>query len=96
MLKIKETFKQEHRWWRISSSLRSSFSAMLVAQRFREALRWMFLGPVIWINSFANFRYISESTLLGPGQHSAHKYEIFGYLAWFAEHGQVGYPRKEH
>ena len=30
---------------------------------------WMFLGPAIWINSFANFGYISASTfdLLGPG-----------------------------
>ena len=30
----------------------------------------MFLGPAIWIDSFANFEYISVSTidLLGPGQ----------------------------
>ena len=35
------------------------------------ALCWMFLGPAIWINSLANFGYISVSTfdLLGPGQH---------------------------
>ena len=32
----------------------------------------MFLGPAIWIDGFANFEYISVSTidLLGPGQHS--------------------------
>ena len=36
-----------------------------------DPLCWMFLGPAIWINGFANFGYISVSTidLLGPGQH---------------------------
>ena len=36
-----------------------------------KVLCWMFLGPAIWINRFANFEYISVSTidLLGPGQH---------------------------
>ena len=37
----------------------------------RYNLCQMFLGPAIWINCFANFQYISVSTidLLGPGQH---------------------------
>ena len=37
-------------------------------------LCWMFLGPAIWINCFANFEYISVSTidLLGPGNVKIH------------------------
>ena len=39
---------------------------------FDIVLCWMFLGPAIWIDGFANFGHISVSTidLLGPGQHS--------------------------
>ena len=59
------------------------------------ALCWMFLGPAIWKNRFANFEYISVSTidLLGPGQHSENisgcdlkirKYEVLkcSFLRW--------------